>query len=109
MAEVRHYTDEHVSRATVGGLRNGGSDVLTATEAQMLGAPDHAHLALARRENRVLFTQDADFLRLAAAGVPHSGIVYAHQRTPIGEIIRGLVLIHQVLDANELVDRIEFI
>ena len=75
----------------------------------MLGAPDDAHLALARRENRVLFTHDADFLRIVAAGVSHAGIVYSHQRTSIGAIIRGLVLIHLVLDAEEMVGQIEFI
>ena len=62
MAEVRYYTDEHVSRAIIRGLRNRGINVLTAQRAMMLGASDDAHLAFAQRENRVLFTQDADFL-----------------------------------------------
>lgn len=109
MAEVRYYTDEHVSRAVIRGLRNRGIDVLTAPEADMLSATDDLHLALARRENRVLFTQDADFLRLAAAGATHAGIVYAHQHTPTGRIIRGLVLIHQMLGAEEMVGKVEFV
>jgi uncharacterized protein with PIN domain len=109
VAEVRYYTDEHVSRAIIRGLRNRGIDVLAAQEAMMFSASDDAHLSLARRENRVLFTQDADFLRIAATGVAHAGVVYAHQRTSIGHIIRGLVLIHQVLDAEEMVGQIEFI
>lgn len=109
MAEVRYYTDEHVSRAIVRGLRNRGIDVLTAPEASMLAAADNRHLALARRENRVLFTQDADFLRLAAAGATHAGVVYAHQQTPIGRIIRHLALIHLVLSAEEMVGEVEFV
>lgn len=57
----------------------------------------------------MLFTHDADFLRLAAAGVHHAGIVHAHQRTSVGEIIRGLMLIHQTLDAEDLVDQVEYL
>lgn len=109
MADVRFYTDEHVSRAVIRGLRNRGIDVLTVHDADMLGASDEDHLALARRENRVLFTQDADFLRIATSGVDHAGIVYASQRTSIGRIIRGLSLIHQVLDAEDMAEQIEFI
>jgi len=52
-------------------------DVLTTPEAVMLKAVDEDHLAYAQREGRVIFPQDADFLRLHAEGKPHSGIVYA--------------------------------
>jgi uncharacterized protein with PIN domain len=83
-------------------------DVLTVAEVGMLGASDEEHLALARREERVLFTRDADFLRLHAAGVRHAGIVYAHRQEPIGEMIRALVLVREVLEPNEK-DNIEFV
>lgn len=109
MAEVCYYTDEQVSRAVVRGLRNRGIDVLTAQEAALLGAPDNEHLVFARREGRVLFTQDVDFLRMAATGVDHAGIVYAHQRTPVGHIIRGLSLIHQILEAEEMIKQVEYL
>jgi len=76
---IRLYTDEHVPKAVTRGLRERGVDVLTVSEAGMLGASDQGHLAPARQEGRVLFTQDADFLRLHTSGVGHSGIVYARQ------------------------------
>lgn len=94
MGEIRLYTDEHVSRAVVSGLRQRGVDILSVPEAEMRGADDEAHLALALAQRRVIFTQDDDFLRLAASGHAHAGIVYAPQRTSTGAIIRGLVLIH---------------
>lgn len=50
---VKFYTDEHVSKAVVNGLRQRGVDVLTVAEAGMLGASDEEHLAFARREERV--------------------------------------------------------
>ena len=59
---------------------------------------DEEYLAWAAAAERVVFTQDADFLRLHAQGLSHAGIVYVHQQTPIGDIIRGLMLGQQVLD-----------
>ena len=75
----------------------------------MRGAADKEHLLLAYEQSRVLFTQDTDFLRLARAGRNHAGIVYAPQRTSIGQIIRGLVLLYQLLEAEEVGGRVEFL
>lgn len=106
---IRYYTDEHVAKAVVSGLRNRGVDVLRAREAQLLGAPDTQHLERARHEGRVIFTQDTDFLRLHAAGVPHAGIVYAAPAGRIGDLIRGLLLIHELLDPSEMVNHVEYL
>lgn len=75
----------------------------------MLGASDEEHLAFARREGRVLFTQDDDFLRLHASGVEHAGIVYARQPTAMGDMIHGLVLVVEVLDSEEMKGHLEFL
>lgn len=109
MSEVRYYTDEHVSRAVVRGLRERGVDVLTVSEADKLGTKDVVHLAFAREERRVVVTHDGDFLRLAAAGYPHAGIVYAPRQIAVGQAIRGLVLIHRVLTAEEMAGHVEFL
>ena len=74
----------------------------------MIGASDEEQLLRAQRESRVLFTQDDDFLRLAAQGRPHAGIVYARQPTAVCEIIYGLMLIYQILSSEEMRDHIEF-
>ena len=89
MGRIRFYTDEHVPKAVVKGLRQRGADVLTVVEAGMLGASDEEHVSKAREEDRVIFTQDVDFLRLAAAGRAHAGIVYAPQSSSIGDMIYG--------------------
>ncbi len=110
MAEpIRFYMDEHVHPAVAAGLRRLGVDVLTAQEAGLLSADDDEHLTLADREGRVIFTQDADFLRLHHAGVPHYGIAYAPQGTPIGRAVRALMLIHEVLAKEDMVGRVEFL
>lgn len=109
MSEVRYYTDEHVSKAVIRGLRQRGIDVLSMVEANKLGASDEAQLAFALAQGRVLFSQDEDFLRLASFGAPHAGIVYAAQQVAIGHVIQGLLLIHRVLTAEEIVGNVEFL
>lgn len=106
---IRFYTDEQVARAVARGLRQRGVDVLTVPEAGMMGASDREHLERARAEGRVLFTQDDDFLRLHAVGVAHAGIVYIPQHASVGEIVRGLMLVFQALDAEDMQGRVEYL
>ena len=106
---IKFYTDEHVAKAVVQGLRQRGADVLTVAEAGLLGASDEEHLARAQREGRVLFTQDDDFLRLHAADVEHAGIAYAPQGTSIGDLIRSLMLISQVLETEDMKGHVEYL
>jgi predicted nuclease of predicted toxin-antitoxin system len=109
VAEVRYYFDEHVASSVAKGLRRRGIDVLTVPEARTRGDEDPDQLALANKLGRVFFTHDSDHLILAAAGQTHSGIVFASRQMPAGDSIRALILVHQVLTAEELVGKIEFI
>jgi hypothetical protein len=106
---IKFYTDEHVSPAVIKGLRTRGIEVLTAREAGLLETPDEQHLELAAAQGMVIFTQDVDFLRLHASGASHNGIIYAHQQTPIGQVVRGLMLIYQILTPEEMENHVEFI
>lgn len=101
--------DEHVPKAVTEGLRRRGVDVVTIQELGLQAAKDKQHLEQAAREGRVVFTQDADFLRLHAAGVSHRGIVYAPQQTPVSHILRSLMLIHDMLTPDDMVRHIEFL
>jgi len=107
--EIRFYTDEQVSKAVIRGLRDRGVDVLTTPEANNLHATDIDHLRFAWSEQRVLFTQDDDFLKLAASGAEHAGIIYAPQSIPIGQIVRGLILIYEVLDSDDMKGHVEYL
>jgi predicted nuclease of predicted toxin-antitoxin system len=107
---IRFHLDEHCDPAIALGLRRRGIDVTTTQEVGMLQATDEAHLRYALERGRVIFTQDADFLRLHAQGVRHAGLVYCHQQTrSVGEIIRTLELIWEVLEPEEMRDRVEFL
>jgi predicted nuclease of predicted toxin-antitoxin system len=106
---IKYYLDEHVSRVVAKGLRRHGVDVLSVTEANMLGACDEKHLEKAAFENRCIFTQDDDFLRLHASGRIHAGIIYAQQGKAIGEIIAGLMLVYEVLSADDMRNHVEYL
>jgi uncharacterized protein with PIN domain len=101
--------DEHVHPAITRGLRLRGIDVLTAQDADMLGVSDEEHLNLATSLNRVVFTNDDDFLKLHSADYQHAGIAFAHQRTPIGRVVRVLTLIHEVLSVADMANHVEFV
>ena len=106
---MRFHLDEHVDHAIATGLGQRGIDVTTAVSAGLLSAPDEAHIAFALREQRVIFTNDSDFLRLAASGVSHAGIVYcAPQARTIGDIVRHLCLMHDCLAADDMKNMVEF-
>jgi predicted nuclease of predicted toxin-antitoxin system len=107
---IRFHLDEHVAHAVADGLRRLGIDVTTTTDANLLGAADADHMAFALAQGRVIFTEDDDLLALASAGVQHSGLAYCRQNTrSIGQIIRGLELIWEVYEPDEMRNRIEFI
>jgi hypothetical protein len=101
--------DVHVPMAVTKGLRRRASDVLTAQEAGLVSADDLLHIALARDQQRVIVTQDADFLRHHHRGIAHFGIAYAPQGTPVGRILRGLVLIEQALSPRDMINRVEYL
>jgi predicted nuclease of predicted toxin-antitoxin system len=107
---IRFHLNEHCPHANAEGLRRLGIDVTTSTDAGLLRAPDEDHIAFGRSEGRVIFTEDDDFLVLAARGLPHAGIVYCHQQTrSIGEIIDGLTLVWEVYEPEEMVGRVEYL
>jgi predicted nuclease of predicted toxin-antitoxin system len=107
---IRFHLDEHVPQAVADGLRRLGIAVTTTADAGLSGAKDSDQIAYALGQGRVIFTEDDDFLVLAAAGTIHAGIVYCHQNTrSIGQIIHALELLWQVYEADEMKNRIEFI
>ena len=75
-----------------------------------MSASDEEQIAYGVAQSRVIFTPDRDFLRLQAAGVPHEGIAYCDKDTKsIGEMIQGLVLIWEVLEPDEMRNRVEYL
>lgn len=107
---IRFHLDENVSNAIAESLRRRGIDVTTTPSAGLIGFSDEEQIAFALEQDRVIFTQDTDFLRLNQEGVTHNGIVYCQQNSrSIGEIVRGLILIWEYVEPFEMHGRVEFI
>jgi predicted nuclease of predicted toxin-antitoxin system len=107
---IRYHLDEPVDPDVARALRKHGIDVTTTQEAGLRTRPDADQLAFAGRERRVLITQDADFLRIAARSTDHPGIAFYSQASrSLGSVIERLILIYEVLTAEEIAGRVEFL
>jgi predicted nuclease of predicted toxin-antitoxin system len=111
MAEkIKFHLDENVHNAIAQGLRRRGIDVTTTPEKFLIGVSDEAQLTFALSENRVIFTQDTDFLRINQSNREHCGIIYCSQgKKSLGEIIKGLILIWELLEPSDMLGKVEFI
>lgn len=107
---IKFHLDENVSNAVAGGLRRRGIDVSTTPETELMGASDQEQIEFALAQQRIIFTQDDDFLKLHQAQVAHAGLVYCRQGSrSIGEIIKTLALIWEWVDSDDMAGQVEFI
>jgi hypothetical protein len=89
------YADEHIPLAVIRALQRDGHDVVRARECFPAGTADEVHFDRAIADDRVVMTQDADFLalsaRVLAGGRRHAGVIYWPQAAySIGQVIRRL-------------------
>lgn len=83
------YMDQHVRRAVTDGLRRNGVDVLTAFEDSHDRASDEE---IVRREaaiQRVIFTQDEDYLAIARLSGTRDRLLRCYLRAHAGDHCRG--------------------
>jgi predicted nuclease of predicted toxin-antitoxin system len=107
---IRFFFDQHIQGAVAAGLRQHGIDVLTAQEASRCGASDQDQLTFATTDDRVVVTFDPDFLALDAAGVQHAGIAWCPAiKYSIGQLIQALLLVHGVLDSDDMRNHVEYL
>ena len=106
---IRFHLDENVDPDVALALRRQGIDVTTTRETGLLGQLDQAQLVFACEQGRAIVTHDTDFLRLASQNAEHWGIVFCKKNArSLGEIIRSLVLIHEVFTPDEMRCWIEY-
>ncbi len=111
MAEhIRFHLDENVDPDIARALWRYGIDVTTTLEIGLRTQSDAAQLGFIRQQGRVIVTHDTDFLRLASRGRDHPGVVYCIKTAhSVGDIIRALILIYEVLTPEEMVGRVEYL
>lgn len=99
------FMDVHVPASVSEGLRRRQIDVRTAQEDASGRMSDDDLLARATTLGRVLLTQDADFLEIAARWQRQDsgfyGILFVPQSTPIGRIVADAELCLTGMTADE--------
>ena len=110
MSELLFYFDESIELAVSEQLAASNIDVVSAHSLDLLGDSDPNHLARAGTLGRILCTYDQDFLRLAAEGAIHSGIIFAQQqRTSIGDWVREIQAIHAQMQAEDMIGQVVYL
>jgi hypothetical protein len=92
-------------------LRRRNIDVLTSQEDGSSERDDESLLARATGIGRLLFTQDQDFLKIAAqwqqSGNPFAGILHAHQRgASLARLVEDIALMATCGEPEELLNRV---
>jgi hypothetical protein len=107
---IKIHLDENCDPRIAAGLSLHGINAATAADAGLLHASDEQHLAHAVAEGRVILTQDTDFLRMAAAGQEHPGILfYPDQGRSIGQVIRMVHLFWELCEPEELANQVHYL
>lgn len=108
---MRIYADENIEKSIIEGLRRRKVEVISAKELGYAGKPDEFHIKKALELKAVILTHDIDFLRIATtSGLSHRGIIFSHSKeVSIGQCLRGVELIVNVLTDKDMENHIEFI
>ena len=109
---VTFYMDVHIHGSITEQLEIRGVDVITAQDDARAEAEDDVLLERATQLGRAVFTQDEDFLAIAAEWQRDSrefaGVVYGHQlRVGIGKCVEDLELIARCYEPIDLMNRVE--
>ena len=108
------YMDEQVPLPITIGLRLRDVDVLTVQEDGRSGVIDTILLDRATELQRVMFSQDEDFLteanRRQVEGINFSGVIYAHQlAVPIGVCVRDLEILAKVSNPEDCANCVQYL
>ncbi|WP_019503918.1 DUF5615 family PIN-like protein [Pleurocapsa sp. PCC 7319] len=111
---IAFYLDENVHRGITNGLRIRNVDVLTVQEDGRTSFPDPIILDRATELDRVLFSQDDDFLveatRRQQEKINFSGVVSAHKlRISVGDCICDLEILAKAAYPEELTNQIQYL
>ena len=106
---IKFYMDEHVAKSVTEGLRRRGVDVVTVQELGLQAAEDQQHLQRAAQEGRVVV--DAGYGLSSAAR--RQGLSWGHcvrsSADTGSHMLRALMLVHDVLTAEDMIQNVEFL
>ena len=101
--------DENTPLAVAQQLRLKGVEITSVRELEIFGVGDPNLLQLARDNDWIVCTRDADFLRLARANIEHAGIVFFDRgQRNIGYIVRSLMEIAEDFTMDDMRNLVTF-
>lgn len=108
---MKIYADENIETSIIVGLRRRKITVHSAIELGYRGRSDKFHLSKAEEMDAIALTHDVNFLMMASStGVTHRGVIVSHAKNvSIGDCIRGVELIVNVLSDKDMRNHIEFL
>lgn len=114
MAAIRIHTDENVHPGVARGLQRRGVNAASAVELGTLTRSDEEQLEVAAAARAILFTHDADFIAIARQWSElkkdHWGVIFVHkEQYGVGECIRRLREYAEILQAEDMLNRVEYL
>lgn len=108
---MKVYADENIEQSIIEGLRRRKIEIISARELGYIGKSDVFHVKKATDSKAVVLTHDVDFLKIASrSDIRHYGIIFSHSKDiSIGQCIRGVELISNILTEKEMKNHIEFL
>ena len=108
---MKIYADENIEHSIIEGLRRRKIEVISAIELGYDGKPDEFHIKKAYEIKAVILTHDIDFLTIASNhNIIQRGIIFSHSKNiSIGQCIRGVELIVNILTDKDMENHIEFL
>ena len=106
---LKFFTDENTVKAIAVELRNKGVDIVRNVKIGMMSDPDDELLDYAIKNNRIVITEDDDFLRhnkaRLEAGLEHPGIFFLNPhvrgKKGIGTVVRFVLEAHRQVKSGE--------
>lgn len=106
-SEVSFLLDEHIPSSVAEELEGRGVDVKTVYDFELNASPDLEILEHAEKNNRVIVTQDTDFLKLDENKKP--GIIFLTKPIGIGNLTRELAKVIENFEKEHLKNSIIYI
>jgi Domain of unknown function (DUF5615) len=116
MSRPRFLADNDLNDAIIVGVRRRepAAEFARLRDLGLATRSDPEVLDFAVRENWIVVSHDVNTMREAASarlasGLSMSGLLLAHQRTPVSPIIESLLLIWAASEAEEWAAQVEFL
>jgi hypothetical protein len=111
---LKSLADENVILALVLGLRRRGMDVLTVQDLGKRGEDDPLLLDIAYQRDRIVLTNDQDFLSLAAERASRQELFapifyWPQQQRTVGELLGTVLPLAATLSYEEACSRVFFL